>query len=425
MTKPAIKATTLVTEDGVPIDAVHLPGPGDLGIVVAHGFTLSWQQPAVWRVATRLSRFGGVVSFDFRGHGRSGGASTVGDLEIRDLAVAVAYARELGYTKIATVGFSMGASIVLRHAGLIGGVDAVAAVSGPGRWYTGAPSRCGGCTSPSRTGSAADPAQLLAHPDQRRPVGPGPGAARRGRRPDRAGAPCWWCTATRTQFFPVDHAEQIYAAAREPKDLWIVPRLRARRVRLAEPALVDRIGGWLLARVPPAQSYRRVRRLSSRRERVRVQTWDRVTWIVARPLRPADQRVDVRRAGDLVRRGLAVHGHGERAGAADVEVDVVGVVVQRDGGVRPRRQRLLADRPGAAQRERVVGQGRRDSEGLRARAERAVAARSCRARCRPEVRLRRLVGVGRRGVGDVGRRGQRDARVRRGEQLPDQRLGRG
>ena len=27
MTKPAIKATTLVTEDGVPIDAVHLPGP--------------------------------------------------------------------------------------------------------------------------------------------------------------------------------------------------------------------------------------------------------------------------------------------------------------------------------------------------------------------------------------------------------------
>ena len=45
------------------------------------------------------------------------------------------YARELGYQRVATVGFSMGASIVLRHAGLIGGADAVVSVSGPGRWY--------------------------------------------------------------------------------------------------------------------------------------------------------------------------------------------------------------------------------------------------------------------------------------------------
>ena len=51
MTKPVVMATTLVTEDGVPIDAIHLPGRGDLAIVVAHGFTLSWQRPSVWRVA--------------------------------------------------------------------------------------------------------------------------------------------------------------------------------------------------------------------------------------------------------------------------------------------------------------------------------------------------------------------------------------
>ena len=30
MIKPVITATTLVTEDGVPIDAIHLPGPEDL-----------------------------------------------------------------------------------------------------------------------------------------------------------------------------------------------------------------------------------------------------------------------------------------------------------------------------------------------------------------------------------------------------------
>ena len=119
----------------MPIDAIHLPGTGDLAIVVAHGFTLSWQRPNVWRIANRFNQAAGVLSFDFRGHGRSGGLSTLGDREISDLAVVVSWARQLGYRRVAAVGFSMGASIVLRHAGLIGGLDAVVSVSGPGRWY--------------------------------------------------------------------------------------------------------------------------------------------------------------------------------------------------------------------------------------------------------------------------------------------------
>ena len=135
MAKPVTTAKTLVTDDGVPIDTVHLPQESDLAIVLAHGFTQSWQRPAVWRISTRLNQIAGVVSFDFRGHGRSGGLSTMGDREIRDLDVAVRYARELGYERIAAVGFSMGASIVIRYAGLIGGVDAAVSVSGPGRWY--------------------------------------------------------------------------------------------------------------------------------------------------------------------------------------------------------------------------------------------------------------------------------------------------
>jgi len=135
MTKPVVTATTLVTEDGVPIDAIHLPGKKDLAIVVAHGFTLSWQRPNVWRIANRFNRVAGVLSFDFRGHGRSGGLSTLGDREIKDLDVVVRWARELGYQRVAVVGFSMGASVVLRHASLVGRVDAVVSVSGPGRWY--------------------------------------------------------------------------------------------------------------------------------------------------------------------------------------------------------------------------------------------------------------------------------------------------
>src|SRR5260370_21507085 len=129
MTRPIPKATTLVTDDGVAIDAVQLAGDDDVAIVLAHGFTLHWQHGAVWKAATRLNRACGVITFDFRGHGRSGGMSTLGDREIRDVDVALGYARELGYQRGATVGFSMGASIVLRHAGLIGGGGA----GGPGR----------------------------------------------------------------------------------------------------------------------------------------------------------------------------------------------------------------------------------------------------------------------------------------------------
>ena len=113
--QPVIMTTTLVTEDGVPIDAVHLPAsavpapeelspPGtpagmpaggrDFAIVLAHGFTLSWQRPMMWTIAQRFTRAAGVVTFDFRGHGRSGGLTTLGDKEVLDLDVAVRYARE-------------------------------------------------------------------------------------------------------------------------------------------------------------------------------------------------------------------------------------------------------------------------------------------------------------------------------------------
>ncbi len=238
-------ARTLVTDDGVPIDTVHLRGDSGLAILIAHGFSLSWQRPAVWRIATRLNKIGGVVSFDFRGHGRSGGLSTLGDREIRDLDVAVAYARELGYQRIAAVGFSMGASIVLRYAGLVGGLDAAVSVSGPGRWYYRGTMRMRRLhwAVEHRPGRLVTRTLLNTRVTSVRwdpvPVPPAEAAAL------VSPIPLLIVHGDKDLFFPVEHAHQLYEAARDPKELWIVPGF-GHAESGANAALVDRIGGWVL-----------------------------------------------------------------------------------------------------------------------------------------------------------------------------------
>ena len=244
MTKPVVKAMTLVAEDGVPIDAIHLPGPKDLAIIVAHGFTLSWQRRNVWRVASRFNQMAGVVTFDFRGHGRSGGLSTLGDREIWDLDVAVAWARELGYRRIAAAGFSMGASIVLRHAGLIGGLDAVVSVSGPGRWYyrgtermrwvhRAVERRAGRYVTRRWLNTRINPEgwKLI-------PVPPAEAAAK------IAPVPLLIVHGDRDLYFPPEHARQLYTAARQPKELWLLPGMGHAESACSQE-LVDRIAQWI------------------------------------------------------------------------------------------------------------------------------------------------------------------------------------
>lgn len=253
MTRPILKTETLVTDDGVAIDAVHIPGDDDLVIVLAHGFTLSWQHGHVWRVANALNAYAGVIAFDLRGHGRSGGLSTLGEREIRDVEVAVRYARELGYQRVVTLGFSMGGSVVLRHAGLIGGVDAVVSVSSPGRWYYRGtrPMRLVHYAVQHRSGRIATRLLLNTrispggwHPA---PLPPAAAAAR------IAPTPLLVVHGDADSYFPVDHAKQIYAAAREPKELWIVPGFGHAEAATTS-TLVERLAGWIRAALPMAAS---------------------------------------------------------------------------------------------------------------------------------------------------------------------------
>ena len=46
------------------------------------------------------------------------------------------------------------------------------------------------------------------------------------------------------QFFPADHARQLYASAREPKELWLIPGF-GHAERAMDDQLADRITAWV------------------------------------------------------------------------------------------------------------------------------------------------------------------------------------
>ncbi|MFC6236523.1 alpha/beta hydrolase [Longivirga aurantiaca] len=259
---PPERVVTLLTADGQRVSAAYdapLPGAVDgLTIVVAHGFTGSWRRPDNRAIAQALSAHAAVVSYDARGHGRSSGATTLGDDEVLDLDAVAAWARWLGATSVATVGFSMGGSVVLRHAALTGrstreGADAVVSVSAAGFWfYKGtAPMRLLHTAVASPVGRG-----ILRHGFGTRvtatewqepyPLSPSESASL------LAPLPLLVVHGDRDTYFPLEHSRSIVRAARagaaergvaDRAEEW-VERGFAHAESAATPDLVDRIGRW-------------------------------------------------------------------------------------------------------------------------------------------------------------------------------------
>ncbi len=274
--------TFLRTFDGVTIDAVYephdavyetdravydagAPPSGDVAFVVAHGFTGDVDKPHVRRVAQAFAQHGAVVTFSFRGHGRSGGSSTVGDREVHDLAAAVSWARALGHQRVVTVGFSMGGSVVLRHAALYGasaaaagpehegrteagaGTDAVVSVSAPARWYyRGTPRmRRVHWLVTRREGRLVSRYGLRTRIHHRGwdPVPLSPVEAV----PHIAPTPLLIVHGDIDGYFPVDHPHMLAAAAGDHGELWLEPGM-GHAEHAATDGLLDRIGDWAAAK---------------------------------------------------------------------------------------------------------------------------------------------------------------------------------
>ncbi|MFI9832490.1 alpha/beta hydrolase [Streptomyces sp. NPDC051913] len=257
--------TFLYTADGVTIDSVYdppavvydsSPSPSrGLVFVVAHGFTGDVDRLHVRRVVEAFTQYGAVVTFSFRGHGASGGASTVGDREVLDLAAAVEWARSLGHARVVTVGFSMGGSVVLRHAALYrdehegrtgAHTDAVVSVSAPARWYYRG-------TAPMRKlhWLVTRPAGRLVgrygfrtriHHREWDPVPLSPVAAV----PRIAPTPLLIVHGDRDGYFPLDHPRMLADAAPGHAELWVEHGM-GHAENAAPDELLRRIGDWAVS----------------------------------------------------------------------------------------------------------------------------------------------------------------------------------
>ena len=260
-----MKSIQVRTADGVRLVGWHVTADRDerdLAFVLAHGFTVTVARPHVQRVAARFARTAGVVMVDFRGHGRSEGRTTAGDFEVLDVDAAVSWAREAGYRRVATVGFSMGGAVALRHAALSPSttgltptqpVDAVVSVSAPSRWFVRdtVPMRRVHWLLETPTG------RWVAEKALRTRVGGGWGVPPEwpvvvaGR---IAPTPVLILQGDRDPYLGVEHGRALAAAA-SGAEYWELAGFGHAEGALT-PALVDRIAGWVATAARPAGTMR-------------------------------------------------------------------------------------------------------------------------------------------------------------------------
>lgn len=197
------------------------PAAPSQATVLAHGLFAHRRLPSLQAFAESLSRFGPVWTIDLRGHGESGGACTLGELEADDVAAATAHARSRTALPVVTVGLSMGAAAALRAAAFGERPDAVVSISGPAPWRARRP---WGARKTSLTWRAPGARQAAAaltgvRLSGQTPWGPSPLEAIGLIAP----TPVLIIHGTDDPFFPPDEARALFAAAGEPKGLAIYP----------------------------------------------------------------------------------------------------------------------------------------------------------------------------------------------------------
>lgn len=126
-----MKEIFLKTSDNVKIAVNYYNNNREGIVIVAPGWCMTKDSNAFRQIAEMFAPNYDVLSFDFRGHGRSGGWFTFMAKEIGDIASVVQFAKNKNYKKIYLAGFSLGAGIVLAYAAKDTDIERVIAVSPP------------------------------------------------------------------------------------------------------------------------------------------------------------------------------------------------------------------------------------------------------------------------------------------------------
>jgi uncharacterized protein len=218
----AFEPVTLAAPDGVKLAAWYVPCPGArAGIVVCHGYRASRRY--LTGLLPFLHRAGfAVISFDFRSMGESGGRTcSFGQCEREDVRTAVRYLREhagIEPGRVGAYGLSMGGAAAIMAAAEepdIGAVVADCAFARLGEMVTqrftplgrvGPSLAC--CTQWWGERLAGFSASTVAPADVVAQIAPRPLLLIHGEADSHT---------------PPAQSKEIYAAAHEPKQLWLVP----------------------------------------------------------------------------------------------------------------------------------------------------------------------------------------------------------
>jgi len=121
----------LTSDSDIKISVNHYSLPGkEAALIVCPGCFMTKDAAGFRRISEAFTGSYDVLAMDFRGHGRSSGLYTFTARETEDLSAVVKFAKEK-YSRIAVMGFSLGAATALVYAARYKDVESVIAVSAP------------------------------------------------------------------------------------------------------------------------------------------------------------------------------------------------------------------------------------------------------------------------------------------------------
>jgi dipeptidyl aminopeptidase/acylaminoacyl peptidase len=225
---------TFSSRDGLTLRGWFIPAPEVRGTVVfCHGHAGS-MDPDVKYAPAFNERGYNVLMFDFRGHGRSEGQHvSMGYYERRDLLGAVDYLEKRGIDRVGVLGFSMGGAVAMATAPHS---EAIRAVVSDGGFARLSDTIAAGVRE---QGLPSFLASLVGH------LIVWLMGLRLGCSPSGAD-PIHWVDKIAPRalfiihgaldpFVAVEEARELYAAASEPKEIWIVPEAGHRQADRHHP----------------------------------------------------------------------------------------------------------------------------------------------------------------------------------------------